>query len=84
MPIERIEAFDETSDDLNAYVERVEQYFIANEIKDEKRVAVTLSLMGKKRVDYCEICVPQRSHSAFLLRILWKPYRNICHLNHCL
>ena len=40
MPIGKIEAFDETSDDWNAYVERVEQYFIANEIIDEKRVAV--------------------------------------------
>ena len=30
MPIGKIEAFDETSDDWNTCVERVEQYFIAN------------------------------------------------------
>ena len=48
MPIGKIEAFDETNDDCNAYVERIEQYFIANEIKDNKQVAVMLSLMGNK------------------------------------
>ncbi|KAL9954326.1 hypothetical protein ACROYT_G041847 [Oculina patagonica] len=48
MPIGKIEAFDETNDDWNAYVERIEQYFIANEIKEEKQMAVILSLMGNK------------------------------------
>ena len=48
MPIGKIEAFDETNDDWNAYVERLEQYFIAKEIKDNKQVAVMLSLMGNK------------------------------------
>ena len=48
MPIGKIEAFDETNDDWNAYVERIEQYFIANEIKDNKQVAVMLSLMANK------------------------------------
>ena len=46
MPIGKIEAFDETNNDWNAYVERVEQYFFANEIKDNKQVAVMRSLMG--------------------------------------
>lgn len=44
----KIEAFDQINDDWNAYVERVEQYFIANEIKDDKRVAAMLSLMANK------------------------------------
>ena len=48
MPIGKIEAFDETSDNWNAYLERVEQYFIANDIKEDKQVAVMLSLMGNK------------------------------------
>ena len=48
MPIGKIEAFDEMNDDWNAYVERIEQFFIANEIKDNKQVAVMLSLMGNK------------------------------------
>ena len=48
MPIGKTEAFDESNDDWNAYVERIEQYFIANEIKYNKQVAVMLSLMGNK------------------------------------
>ena len=48
MRIRKIEAFDETSDDWNASVEQVEQFFIANEIRNEERVAVVLSLMGDK------------------------------------
>ena len=48
MPIGKIEAFNETSDNWNAYVEWVEQYFIANDIKEDKQVAVILSLMGNK------------------------------------
>ena len=69
MPIGKIETFDETNDDWNAYVERLEQYFIANEIKDNKQVAVMLSLMGKKRMDYYAIWPLQPSHPACLSRL---------------
>ena len=48
MPIGKIDAFDEANDDWNAYVERMELYFIANEIDKDKQVAVMLSLMGNK------------------------------------
>jgi len=46
--LEKTEAFDETNNDWNAYVKRVEQYFITNEIKEAKQVALMLSLMGNK------------------------------------
>ena len=36
MPIRKVEAFDEINDDWNAYIEQVEQYLIANEIKGNK------------------------------------------------
>ena len=48
MTIGKVKAFDETNDDWNAYVERIEQYFIAKEIKEGKQVAVMLSFMGNK------------------------------------
>jgi len=48
MPIGKVEVFDETNDDWNTYVEHIEQYFIANKIKEDKQVAVMLSLMGNK------------------------------------
>ena len=48
MPIGKIEAFDETNDIWNAYIERVEQYFIDNDIKEDKQVAMILILIGNK------------------------------------
>ena len=45
MPIGKIEAFDEANEDWSTYVERVEQYFLANEIEDEKQVPARLSLI---------------------------------------
>ena len=36
MPIGKVEVFDETNDDWNTYVEHIEQYFIANKIKEDK------------------------------------------------
>ena len=38
MPIGKIDAFDEIKDHWNAYNEQVHQYFIANEINEEKNV----------------------------------------------
>lgn len=38
IPIGTTEAFNEINDDCNAYVEQVEQYFIANKIKEEKQL----------------------------------------------
>lgn len=37
--IGKLEEFDETRDDWNAYIERVEQYFLANDVTDEKKSA---------------------------------------------
>ncbi|CAB3984637.1 oocyte zinc finger 6-like [Paramuricea clavata] len=35
--IGKLEEFDETRDDWTAYIERVEQYFLANDVADDKR-----------------------------------------------
>jgi len=43
--------------DWNTYVERVEQYFIANEIEEEEQVAVMLSLMGNKTFGLLTVCL---------------------------
>ena len=48
MPIGKIEAFDEANEEWGTYCERVEQYFLANEIEDDKQVPAILSLMGSK------------------------------------
>ena len=48
LSIGKIEQFDVSQEDWVTYVERVEQYFIANEIPDDKRVPALLSLIGGK------------------------------------
>lgn len=44
----KIEAFDSTTEDWETYIERVELYFTANDVEEEKKVATLLSLMGAK------------------------------------
>ena len=48
MNIGRMDCFDSTVEDWSAYVERLEQYCVANDVEEEKKVAVLLSLMGAK------------------------------------
>ncbi len=46
--IGKIDSFDENIENLTSYTERLEQYFEANEIANEKRVPALLSLIGGK------------------------------------
>ncbi|KAJ8419115.1 hypothetical protein AAFF_G00006140 [Aldrovandia affinis] len=43
-----MDSFDSTVEDWTTYVERVEQYCLANEVESERKVAVLLSVMGAK------------------------------------
>ncbi|GFO38215.1 Pol polyprotein [Plakobranchus ocellatus] len=45
----RIEEFNPAQNDLESYIERLEQYFVANNVTtEEKRTAVLLSVIGPK------------------------------------
>ena len=46
--IGKIESFDETQEKWETYVERVEQFFLANNIDDNHKVPTLLSLIGGK------------------------------------
>ena len=46
--IGKLEEFDERRGDWTAYIERVEQYFLANDVDDEKKVPVLLTVIGGK------------------------------------
>ena len=41
-----LSAFDPSQESISAYIERVEVFFAANDVKEEKRVAVFLSVVG--------------------------------------
>ncbi|CAL9689673.1 unnamed protein product [Knipowitschia caucasica] len=44
----KVDEFDSTSEDWEAYIERVELYCTANNVETEKKAPVLLSLMGAK------------------------------------
>ncbi|KAM7284440.1 uncharacterized protein ISCGN_001534, partial [Ixodes scapularis] len=44
----RIEPFDEAGTDWPTYIERLDQFFVANDVKPERQVAAFLSLIGAK------------------------------------
>ena len=46
--IRKIESFDDTKENWETYVERVEQFFLANDIDDDHKVPNLLSLIGGK------------------------------------
>ena len=41
-------AFDPDTDDWTAYVERLESFFVTNDIKDEKKVSILVTFLGAK------------------------------------
>ena len=43
-----MDSFNPNTDDWSAYVERLESFFLANEIKGNKKVAVLLTVLGAK------------------------------------
>ena len=46
--IGKIESFDDTKENWETYVERLEQFFLANDIDDDHKVPTLLSLIGGK------------------------------------
>ena len=46
--IGKIESFDDTKENLEIYVERAEQFFMANDIDDDHNAPTLLSLIGGK------------------------------------
>ena len=69
--IGKIEAFDEAKDAWTTYVERVEQFFIANGIKDDKEVPAILSLIGNKTYGLLRnLCAPEKPASKSLKEIV--------------
>ena len=42
----RLEEFNPRKETISSYLERIELYFMANEIADKKQVAVFLSVIG--------------------------------------
>ena len=46
--IGKIESFDDTNEKWETYAERVEQFFLANDLDDDRKVPTLLSFIGGK------------------------------------
>ena len=58
--IGKIESFDDTNENWETYVERVEQFFLANNIDDEHKVPTLLSLIGGKTYALLRDLAPEK------------------------
>ena len=55
MNIGRLDKLRIGEEDFDCYIERMEQYFITNDIPETKKVIAFLSAMGAKHTNYYEI-----------------------------
>ena len=69
--IGKIGEFEESNEDWPTYVERVEQYFVANEVDNEKKVPALLSLIGGKAYGLLRsLTVPSKKTYDEIVKIL--------------
>lgn len=58
-------------DDFNFYKDRLEQFFVANDIKEEKKVAILITaLQGEVYATLSDLCFPDAPHT--------KNFKQIC------
>ena len=61
--IGKIESFDETQEKWETYAERVEQFFLANNIDEDRQVPTLLSLIGSKTYTFLrDLLSPRDRH----------------------
>ena len=78
MPIGKIKAFDETNDDWDAYVERVEQFFTPTMSKRRKQVVVILSVIGNKTYGLLRnLCAPNKPWELSFAEIVETPQNHL-------
>ncbi|CAH0716736.1 unnamed protein product, partial [Brenthis ino] len=64
MPIGKLEPFDLNSKQWPAYIRRVKQYIILNEIKDELQVPLLITVVGETTYSLmCDLCSPTHPES---------------------
>ena len=73
--------FNSADESISAYLERIELFFAANGIEDEKQMAVFLSVIGAKNYAYSVICWHLKSHKKNHWRPSLKPPESISSQN---
>lgn len=76
--IGKIGEFNENTESFANYVERLEQFFVAHEVKDEKKVAVFLSIIDPTTYGVLKKLVqpdlPKEKHYKGMVRVLLGHY----------
>ncbi|XP_045779574.1 uncharacterized protein K02A2.6-like [Maniola jurtina] len=64
MPIGKLEPFDLSSKQWPAYIRRVKQYILLNEVKDELQVPLLITIVGEATYTLmCDLCSPAHPES---------------------
>ena len=72
--IGKIESFDDTKENRETYVERVEQFFLANDFDDDHKVPSLLSLIGGKTYTLLrDLLSPEKPATKFFQQIQSTP-----------
>ena len=69
----RIDSFDLKTDNITKYIERVEQYFIANDVTDEKKqTAIFLTVIGNETYSLLRNLLAPKSPAGKTVKALWE------------
>lgn len=64
MALGRMEPFDITRDNWNSYIDRLEQYFVVNDVKDAMKVPILITLLGSDAYELLDnLCTPVKPHA---------------------
>ncbi|XP_061729439.1 uncharacterized protein LOC133534334 [Cydia pomonella] len=64
MPVGKVGPFDLVNDNWELYVDRLEQYFVANDVKNEVKVATLITVMGGNAYELMvNLCTPAKPAS---------------------
>ena len=77
--IGRIEPFEEQEGTWDQYQERFEQYFIANDVANDKRIPLNLSLIGGKTYALLRsLCAPAKPSEKTLAQLCTLMSEHFC------
>lgn len=61
MSVGKFEQFDPAADNWTLYLERLEQYFVVNSVKEENKVSTLITIMGSKSYELLvTLCAPDK------------------------
>ena len=79
-----MDVFNPKEEELLTYVERLEMFFVVNNVPEERKAAILLTLMGGKMHTLLKSLTTPLNRPKCHSRILWKSWGDIRHQNRLL